>query len=143
MPHKIPAPKGGIYALTENVASPFHAEPRHSRSTVAAPQHRFVLCGIDPFMDKRGSGGPFTPRHPRRQQPLKYISDHQWLLLSRTSHWLYDRSNPFGPRIFISQPSFSREPTFDTRQSPSRSLRACSTNTRTSAPAPGSPVFCG
>jgi len=26
---KIPARQGGIYALTENVASPFHAEPRH------------------------------------------------------------------------------------------------------------------
>ena len=25
---KIPARQGGIYALTENVASPFHAEPR-------------------------------------------------------------------------------------------------------------------
>ena len=29
---KIPARQGGIYALTENVASPFHAEPRHSLS---------------------------------------------------------------------------------------------------------------
>ena len=27
---KIPARQGGIYALTENVASPFHAEPRQS-----------------------------------------------------------------------------------------------------------------
>jgi len=26
---KIPARQGGIYALTENVTSPFHAEPRH------------------------------------------------------------------------------------------------------------------
>jgi len=31
---KIPARQGGIYALTENVASPFHAEPRQrSRET--------------------------------------------------------------------------------------------------------------
>ena len=29
---KIPARQGGIYALTENVASPFHAEPRHNDS---------------------------------------------------------------------------------------------------------------
>jgi len=28
---KIPARQGGIYALTENVASPFHAEPRQFR----------------------------------------------------------------------------------------------------------------
>jgi len=27
---KIPARQGGIYALTENVASPFHAEPRQN-----------------------------------------------------------------------------------------------------------------
>ena len=27
MPQKIPAPQGGIYALTKNVPSPFHAEP--------------------------------------------------------------------------------------------------------------------
>jgi hypothetical protein len=26
---KSPSRRGGIYALTENVASPFHAEPRH------------------------------------------------------------------------------------------------------------------
>lgn len=31
---------------------------------------------------------------------------------------VYDRSNPFGPSTFISQLSFSREPTIDTRQSP-------------------------
>ena len=28
---KSPPRRGGIYALTENVSSPFHAEPRHSR----------------------------------------------------------------------------------------------------------------
>jgi hypothetical protein len=28
---EIPARQGGIYALTENVPSPFHAEPRHAR----------------------------------------------------------------------------------------------------------------
>ena len=31
---KIPARQGGIYALTENVASPFHAEPRQSHPAV-------------------------------------------------------------------------------------------------------------
>jgi hypothetical protein len=38
---------------------------------------------------------------------------------------MYERSNPFGPRIFISQLSLSREPTIDTRQSPALSLKAC------------------
>jgi len=31
---KIPARQGGIYALTENVASPFHAEPRQPPPTL-------------------------------------------------------------------------------------------------------------
>jgi hypothetical protein len=42
---------------------------------------------------------------------------------------LYDRSNPFGPQTLISQPSLSREPTIDTRQSPGLSPRWCSTST--------------
>jgi hypothetical protein len=33
---KIPARQGGIYALTENVTSPFHAEPRHATIADAA-----------------------------------------------------------------------------------------------------------
>jgi len=41
---------------------------------------------------------------------------------------VYDRSNPFGPSTFISQLSFAREPMIDTRQSPTLSLRACSTS---------------
>jgi hypothetical protein len=39
---------------------------------------------------------------------------------------VYDLSNPFGPQTFISQPSLSREPTIDTRQSPGLSPRWCS-----------------
>ena len=31
---KIPARQGGIYTLAENVASPFHAEPPHDKTTV-------------------------------------------------------------------------------------------------------------
>jgi hypothetical protein len=41
---------------------------------------------------------------------------------------VYDRSNPLGPSTFISQLSFARKPTIDTRQSPALSLRACSTS---------------
>src|ERR1035437_2225856 len=37
---------------------------------------------------------------------------------------VYDRSNPFGPSTFISQFSFAREPTIDTRQSPALSLQS-------------------
>jgi len=55
---------------------------------------------------------------------------------------VYDRSNPFGPSTFISQLSFAREPTIDTRQSPALSLRACSTSASTSRPTAGSPVLC-
>src|ERR1700734_268227 len=70
--------------------------------------------------------------------------------LAITSGWcspalpanVYDRSNPFGPRTFISQLSFSREPTIDTRQSPNLSLRACSISARTSGSIAASPVLC-
>jgi hypothetical protein len=86
------------------------------------------------------------PSHPRGI----FVGSNLSSTLPITKGWcspalptnVYDRSNPFGPRIFISQPSFSREPTIDTRQSPGLSLRACSTSARTSAPAPGSPVLC-
>jgi hypothetical protein len=40
---------------------------------------------------------------------------------------VYDRSNPFGPRTFISQFSLAREPEIDTRHFPRLSLSACST----------------
>ena len=55
---------------------------------------------------------------------------------------VHERSNPFGPWTFISQLSFSREPTMDTRQSTGLLLRACSTSARISAMSPGSPVLC-
>ena len=34
---KIPAPKGRNLTLTENAASPFHAEPRHRRKRLITP----------------------------------------------------------------------------------------------------------
>ena len=47
---KSPPRRGGIYALTENVASPFHAEPRQARSSECVvnlalenPSHRNVV----------------------------------------------------------------------------------------------------
>jgi hypothetical protein len=43
-------------------------------------------------------------------------------MLSRASHQCGDRSKPFGARIVISQPSFSREPTID----PANRLACCS-----------------
>ena len=54
---------------------------------------------------------------------------------------VYDRSNPFGPQTFISQLSFSREPTIYTCQSPGLSLRACSIRARTSGSITASPVL--
>jgi hypothetical protein len=47
-----------------------------------------------------------------------------------------------GSSIFISQRSFAWEPTIETRQSPERSLRACSITAATSARTPGLPVLC-
>src|SRR2546428_8024640 len=38
----------------------------------------------------------------------------------------YDRSNPLGPSIRISQFSLARDPAIDTRHSPGLSLSACS-----------------
>jgi len=40
---KIPARQGGIYALTENVASPFHAEPRQMLMRVVVASTPNVL----------------------------------------------------------------------------------------------------
>jgi hypothetical protein len=54
---------------------------------------------------------------------------------------VYDRSNAFGPRIFISQRSFAWEPMIETRQSPRLSASACSTLATTSPFKLGSPVF--
>jgi hypothetical protein len=45
---KIPARQGGIYALTENVPSPLHAEPRHLQIGV-------LVAGADADID----GGSF------------------------------------------------------------------------------------
>jgi hypothetical protein len=55
---------------------------------------------------------------------------------------VYERSNPWGPSTFISQLSFARDPTIDTRHSPATSLSTCSTPARISLRARGSPVFC-
>ena len=40
---KIPARQGGIYALTENVTSPFHAEPRHDNELLTSDGYFDVL----------------------------------------------------------------------------------------------------
>jgi hypothetical protein len=41
---KIPAPKGRNLTLTENAASPFHAEPRHARLLRLQPRwQRLVI----------------------------------------------------------------------------------------------------
>ncbi len=37
---KIPAPEGRNLTLTENAASPFHAEPRHGRNIIGVGQNR-------------------------------------------------------------------------------------------------------
>jgi hypothetical protein len=43
---KIPARQGGIYALTENVTSPFHAEPRQGITpTILGERQSRVLRG--------------------------------------------------------------------------------------------------
>src|SRR6202023_199989 len=55
---------------------------------------------------------------------------------------VYERSNPWGPSTFISQLSFARDPTMDTRHSPATSLSTCSTPARISLPVRESPVFC-
>src|SRR5258708_16438286 len=54
----------------------------------------------------------------------------------------YDRPKPLGPSTFISQSSFARDPTIDTRHSPGRSLRTCSTIACTSVLIVASPVLC-
>src|ERR1019366_2303764 len=45
---------------------------------------------------------------------------------------VYERSNPRGPSTFISQLSFARDPTIDSRHSPATSLSTCSTPARIS-----------
>jgi hypothetical protein len=55
---------------------------------------------------------------------------------------VYERSNPFGPSTFISQSSFARDPTIDTRQSPGLPLRTCSTIAWTSGPIATLPILC-
>jgi hypothetical protein len=46
---KIPARQGGIYALTENVASPFHAEPRQPIEPGSRPQIAIAEMGGGAF----------------------------------------------------------------------------------------------
>jgi hypothetical protein len=94
---------------------------------------------------------------PAREQREPGAKDHRGLagssLISTfriTSGWcspasptrVYERSNPWGPSTFISQLSFARDLTMDTRHSPATSLRTCSTPARISLRARGSPVFC-
>jgi hypothetical protein len=55
---------------------------------------------------------------------------------------VYDLWNSFGPSIFISQWSFSREPRIVTCHSPGRSLSTCSITAIISVRAAEFPVFC-
>src|SRR5216684_3934295 len=55
---------------------------------------------------------------------------------------VYERSKPLGPSTFISQLSFARDPSIDTRHSPGLSLSTCSTTATISPRVRGSPVFC-
>ena len=48
---KIPARQGGIYALTENVASPFHAEPRHYSMDSAIGLSSMIAIGPKNFRE--------------------------------------------------------------------------------------------
>jgi hypothetical protein len=54
---------------------------------------------------------------------------------------VYDRSNPLGPSIFISQFSLPPHPVMDTCHSPGLSLRACSMRATISRHSSASPVF--
>src|SRR5258708_10030578 len=47
---KIPARQGGIYALTENGASPLHAEPRHPICFLHAGTHRSGTTYLQSFL---------------------------------------------------------------------------------------------
>jgi hypothetical protein len=55
---------------------------------------------------------------------------------------VYERSNPWGPSTCISQVSFARDPTIDTRHCPATSLSTCSMPARISLCARESPVLC-
>jgi hypothetical protein len=54
---------------------------------------------------------------------------------------VYERSKPAGPSTFVSQLSFARDPTIDTRHSPALSLITCSMIATISPRARGSAVF--
>jgi hypothetical protein len=54
---------------------------------------------------------------------------------------VYERSKPSGPSTFISQLSFARDSTIDTRHSPRLSLSTCSMTATTSPRTRGSFVF--
>jgi hypothetical protein len=55
---------------------------------------------------------------------------------------VYERSKPSGPSTFISQLSFARDPTIDTRHSPGLSPSTCSMRATISPRVRESPVFC-
>lgn len=55
---------------------------------------------------------------------------------------VYERSKPAGPSTLISQLSFARDPTIDTRHSPGLSLSTGSMIATISPRAWGTPVFC-
>jgi hypothetical protein len=55
---------------------------------------------------------------------------------------VYERSKPSGPSTLISQLSFARDPTIDTRHSPGLSPSTCSMRATISPRVRESPVFC-
>ena len=54
---KSPPRRGGIYALTKNVPSPFHAEPTHERSVVNLAMDVYDRSNLKDFEQALGSMG--------------------------------------------------------------------------------------
>ena len=54
---KIPAPKGRNLTLTENAASPFHAEPRHYRLRQEARYRAIQMARLSHFVQIRPRKG--------------------------------------------------------------------------------------
>ena len=81
-PHalKIPAPEGAESTLTENVASPFHAEPRHVKFERFSDEKTSATCSARPQAAVRKSGNgmpkPFPQHAPHMSLvhgPLQFI----------------------------------------------------------------------
>jgi hypothetical protein len=77
-----------------------------------------------------------------RQQPTQQVSNRYGLVLSGAANQSDERSKPSGPSTFISQLSFARDPTIDTRHSPGLTPSTCSMRATISPRVRESPVFC-